>query len=60
MVVLGGGAISYERGTPVKEKRRVRRIPMLTRDSSGDWLWGDCIKPEGPKGPKGIRHVLLY
>ena len=52
MVVSGGWAVSFGRGTPVHVTSNVRGSYPISTRGSGDRLWWDWIKPEGPKGPE--------
>ena len=48
MVVLGGGAVSYERGNPVGGQSRFRQTELDTDSCGGVMLLGGCpdSKPE--------------
>ena len=70
MVVLGGGAVSYERGTPVESAPPVRPSPSLKRFDSSTFLertgaardvgGGPASWHEGRMEPREVDMIRLY
>ena len=59
MVVPGGGAVSYERGTPARDRMAVPTRPRPSPSPCGDegvWRWR-CLCDEWPRS-RGQRHSV--